>query len=205
MIKEFRDNLKGIYDYIGIPGLRVGTALNEANDDVILTFSFFGTEDYKDIWMLQIASDIEEDTIDLDYIKDSVYDYLKNPVYVKEHSTVEKLLLQENIRDTLLSDMMMERSKKSMTKAELIKQVAADTKYTVTGITVAVDAFFNTMMDNLVNGTIVKIHNFGSFMASVQKPRNSVHPQTGEPMRTKASLKLRFKPSRNLLWELNER
>lgn len=45
-----------------------------------------------------------------------------------------------------------------------------------------IDAFFDLVMDSLVNGTDVKISGFGNFQIRTKAPRPGRNPRTGEPV-----------------------
>jgi DNA-binding protein HU-beta len=86
-----------------------------------------------------------------------------------------------------------------MTKADLIEKVAKDA-----GISkVAAGAALQSFMDNVAKALKkpegkVTLVGFGTFSKSKRKARKGRNPQTGEPIKIKASTVVRFKAGKAL-------
>jgi len=86
-----------------------------------------------------------------------------------------------------------------MTKAELVEQMANDA-----GISkVAAAAALNSLMDNVTkalkkkDGKVTMV-GFGTFSKVRRKARKGRNPQTGAPIKIKASNAVKFKPGKKL-------
>lgn len=77
------------------------------------------------------------------------------------------------------------------TVSEITGQSKIDTKKTLEAIIEAVSA-------EMQKNEKVIILGFGTFSVKEKAERNSVHPQTGQPMRLPAKKHVRFKPSQYL-------
>ena len=86
-----------------------------------------------------------------------------------------------------------------MTKADLVEKMAKDA-----GISkVAADSALNSFMDNVTKALKKKdgkvtLVGFGTFQKVRRKARKGRNPQTGEPIKIKASNVVRFKPGKKL-------
>ncbi|MBU0988251.1 MAG: HU family DNA-binding protein [Proteobacteria bacterium] len=86
-----------------------------------------------------------------------------------------------------------------MTKAELVEQMANDA-----GISkVAAAAALNSLMDNITKALKKKdgkvtLVGFGTFSKVRRKARKGRNPQTGAPIKIKASNAVKFKPGKKL-------
>ncbi len=86
-----------------------------------------------------------------------------------------------------------------MTKAELIEKVAKDAGIPKTTAKIA----FNSVLDGIKKGVQKKNHKvtlvgFGTFKNVYRKTRMGRNPQTGEPIKIKASKSVKFKPGKKL-------
>lgn len=86
-----------------------------------------------------------------------------------------------------------------MTKAELVEKIAKDA-----GISkVAADAALNSFMDGVAKALKKKdgkvtLVGFGTFSKGRRKARKGRNPQTGEPLKIKASTVVKFKAGKKL-------
>lgn len=90
-----------------------------------------------------------------------------------------------------------------MTKAELIAQVAADTKITKVDIEKVINSTFRAISNDLAKGGKTQIVGFGSFEVKERAARKGRNPRTGEPIEIAASKVPTFKPSKFLKDEVN--
>ena len=61
-----------------------------------------------------------------------------------------------------------------------------------------VDAFFDLIVDSLIQGQEVKISGFGNFQIRTKAARPGRNPRTGEPMTISASSQPKFKAGKGL-------
>ena len=88
-----------------------------------------------------------------------------------------------------------------MSKADFVEAVAREGKVTKAEAKRAIELVFGTIEEGLKackNGGKFQIGTFGTFRVTKRGARMGRNPQTGEPMKTKASKSLRFKPSSQL-------
>ena len=86
-----------------------------------------------------------------------------------------------------------------MTKAELVEQAAIEAKISK----VAAAAALNSFMDNVAKALKKKdgkvtLVGFGTFSKVRRKARKGRNPQTGEPIKIKASNAVKFSPGKKL-------
>ena len=62
----------------------------------------------------------------------------------------------------------------------------------------AVDAVFEHIIESLADGDKVQVPGFGTFQVSRREARKGRNPQTGAPMKIKASNNVRFKAGKAL-------
>ena len=67
-----------------------------------------------------------------------------------------------------------------MTKAKLILEVARKSNLPVKQATAAVNATFEVIRDELINGGEVKLTDFGKFSVKERAPRKGRNPRTNE-------------------------
>ena len=87
----------------------------------------------------------------------------------------------------------------TMTKAELVEQAAKDAKVSK----VAAAAALNSFMDGVTKALKKKdgkvtLVGFGTFSKVRRKARKGRNPQTGEPIKIKASNAVKFSPGKKL-------
>ena len=90
-----------------------------------------------------------------------------------------------------------------MTKAELIDAVAAAAGVSKTDAEKTIAAFFDTVVTSTQKGDKVAWPGFGSFSTSKRPARTGRNPQTGEPVKIKASTAMKFTASSTLKNTLN--
>ena len=83
-----------------------------------------------------------------------------------------------------------------MNKAELIEKVANDTGLTKKDAKAAVETVFEAIKEASKKDDGVQIAGFGSFVKVKRNARTARNPQTGEPIKVKASTSVRFKPAK---------
>lgn len=81
-----------------------------------------------------------------------------------------------------------------MNKAELIEAVAKDMKVSKATADKAVNSVLSTIKKNTKKG--VSLIGFGSFTVGKRKARTGRNPQTGAPIKIKASKVVKFKPGK---------
>ncbi len=90
-----------------------------------------------------------------------------------------------------------------MNKADLVEAIAADAGVTKTQAEGVLDAFFSTVTSATKKGDKVAWPGFGSFSTTQRAARTGRNPQTGEPVKIKASTALKFTASSTLKSALN--
>ncbi len=89
-----------------------------------------------------------------------------------------------------------------MSKAAFIEQIAKKGKLSKAEAQRTVDLVFGEIQASLKkakgNGGKLTIGTLGTFSVTKRAARNGRNPQTGEPIRIKASKSLRFKPAMSL-------
>lgn len=84
-----------------------------------------------------------------------------------------------------------------MTKQEFIDKVheMASTDQTKADTTAVVAAVFDSIADVVKSEQSFRWHGFGSFAVRERAARDGRHPQTGKPMKIKASTTVAFRPA----------
>jgi DNA-binding protein HU-beta len=86
-----------------------------------------------------------------------------------------------------------------MTKAELIEQMAKDAGITKIAAGTALESLINSITKALKKeGGKVTLVGFGTFQKTRRKARKGRNPQTGEPIKIKATNVVKFKPGKRL-------
>ena len=85
-----------------------------------------------------------------------------------------------------------------MNKTELVEAVAASTGGTKADAARNVDAVLDTITKSLKKGDRVALTGFGSFEVRKRSARTARNPQTGEPIKVKASKVPAFKAGQSL-------
>jgi integration host factor subunit beta len=92
----------------------------------------------------------------------------------------------------------------SMTKADLIEEVARVVEVTRKDSEVIVDAIFESVVRALRNGDKIEIRGFGSFRTRQRQPRIGRNPKTGARVDVPSKRIPYFKPSKELKDLVNE-
>ena len=91
-----------------------------------------------------------------------------------------------------------------MNKSELIEKIADAAGLSKTNAGSALDAFVVTITGALKKKKAVTIVGFGTFDTQKRKARTGRNPQTGEPLKIKASTAPRFRPGKTLKDSVNK-
>jgi DNA-binding protein HU-beta len=92
-----------------------------------------------------------------------------------------------------------------MTKAELIDAIAASAGVSKADAERTVGAFFDTVVSSTKKGDKITWPGFGSFATTQRAAREGRNPQTGEPVKIKASTAMKFTASSTLKSALNSK
>jgi len=93
----------------------------------------------------------------------------------------------------------------TFTKAELVKQLAKNTKTLSKQDAIAfVESFFEVINLALVDGNSVKLSGFGIFHLRTKKARPARNPRTGETKTVSARKVVVFQPSQKLKMDLKK-
>ena len=90
-----------------------------------------------------------------------------------------------------------------MNKTELIDAMAAKTGLTKKNTEAALNAFVETVSEQLVKGDKVSLVGFGTFEVSERAEREGRNPQTGATMKIAASKAPKFKAGKALKDQVN--
>ena len=90
-----------------------------------------------------------------------------------------------------------------MNKAELIEAMAAKSGLTKKNAEAALNAFVETVGEQLVKGDKVSLVGFGTFEVSERAAREGRNPQTGETMQIAAAKAPKFKAGKALKDQVN--
>jgi len=85
-----------------------------------------------------------------------------------------------------------------MNKSELVSAMAEKAAITKKDSEKVLQAFLDTVTEELAKGGKVQLVGFGTFDVSERKAREGRNPQTGKPMKIPASKAPRFKPGKAL-------
>lgn len=85
-----------------------------------------------------------------------------------------------------------------MNKEELIKAVSYDTEFTRGNATIAVNAVFDIIFDEIANGGKVSIKDFGIFETTQVKSRKFLSFDKTEEIEKPAHVKAKFRASKHL-------
>ncbi|TBH20153.1 HU family DNA-binding protein [Thermus thermamylovorans] len=89
-------------------------------------------------------------------------------------------------------------ARKTVTKADLVDQVAAATGLKKKDVKAAVDAFLSKVEGALAGGNKVQLTGFGTFEVRKRKARTGVKPGTKERIKIPATQYPAFKPGKAL-------
>jgi DNA-binding protein HU-beta len=90
-----------------------------------------------------------------------------------------------------------------MNKAELINEIATDTRLSKAHVAEITDKLIDTINTELVSGGTVKIRNFGTFKLLKKRARTGVNPRTKQPIEIPAATAIKFVPAKELVAEVN--
>jgi DNA-binding protein HU-beta len=85
-----------------------------------------------------------------------------------------------------------------MTKAELVEQAAKDAKISKVAAAAALNSFMGSVTKALKKKDGKVTLGFGTFSKVRRKARKGRNPQTGDPIKIKASNVVKFKPGKKL-------
>ena len=91
-----------------------------------------------------------------------------------------------------------------MTKSELIDAIASESGLDQKSAGKFLNAFVDVVSDQLWEKEKVTITGFGTFESVEKKARNGVNPRTGEKIKIKKSVAVRFKTGATLKKKVNE-
>ena len=87
---------------------------------------------------------------------------------------------------------------RTVSKADLVSKVAADTNKSKSDVKRVLDAALNEVMGSLESGGKVQLTGFGTFEVRERKARSGVKPGTTEKIQIPASKYPAFKPGKGL-------
>jgi DNA-binding protein HU-beta len=90
-----------------------------------------------------------------------------------------------------------------MNKTEFVEQIAAKTEFSRRDAELAVDAALETIEEQLARGSEIALTGFGKFHVADRSARQGRNPQTGEPIKIKASRVPRFSAGSKLKQVVN--
>jgi len=85
-----------------------------------------------------------------------------------------------------------------MTKAELVEEVASISNLSKKSSEVAVNTFFESIVESLQRREKIELRGFGSFKLRHRKAREGRNPRTGETVHVPAKVVPYFKPGKDL-------
>jgi len=91
----------------------------------------------------------------------------------------------------------------TVTKADFIEQVYQKIGFSKKEAQELVEAVFEIMKNQMLEGESVKISGFGTFVVRSKKPRRGRNPQTGERIMLLGRLVVTFRPSHMLRAAIN--
>jgi len=91
-----------------------------------------------------------------------------------------------------------------MTKKELAQKLAEENNLSKAASEQIIETIFGQISQSLIDGDEVAIPGFGKFAVSKRKERTGLNPQTREKIIIPASLKVKFKPAKQLKETINK-
>ena len=92
-----------------------------------------------------------------------------------------------------------------MLKSELIRRLTAhQSQMTFQDVELSINGLLNAMAQALESGEGIEIRGFGSFRLRVQPRRVGRNPKNGASVVIPPKGKVRFKPSRQLIYRINQ-
>ena len=92
----------------------------------------------------------------------------------------------------------------TISKKQLVDQIAAKTDATKTDINTILDAYIDVVKSNVAEGNKVQLVGFGAFELRHRAARKGRNPQTGKEIEIAASNVPAFKPGKSFKEEVNK-
>ena len=92
----------------------------------------------------------------------------------------------------------------TISKKQLVDQIAAKTDATKTDINTILDAYIDVVKSNVAEGNKVQLVGFGAFELRHRAARKGRNPQTGKEIEIAASNVPAFKPGKSFKVEVNK-
>ncbi|MBW0436340.1 integration host factor subunit alpha [Lactobacillus crispatus] len=92
----------------------------------------------------------------------------------------------------------------TISKKQLVDQIAAKTDATKTDINTILDAYIDVVKSNVAEGNKVQLVGFGAFELRHRAARKGRNPQTGKEIKIAASNVPAFKPGKSFKDEVNK-
>lgn len=92
----------------------------------------------------------------------------------------------------------------TISKKQLVDQIAAKTDATKTDINTILDAYIDVVKSNVAEGNKVQLVGFGAFELRHRAARKGRNPQTGKEIEIAASKVPAFKPGKSFKDEVNK-
>ncbi|MCT7871568.1 MAG: HU family DNA-binding protein [Lactobacillus crispatus] len=92
----------------------------------------------------------------------------------------------------------------TISKKQLVDQIAAKTHATKTDINTILDAYIDVVKSNVAEGNKVQLVGFGAFELRHRAARKGRNPQTGKEIEIAASNVPAFKPGKSFKDEVNK-
>jgi len=92
-----------------------------------------------------------------------------------------------------------------MIRSELVQKIASENSdLRLEEVERIVDAFFDSIVDQLASGGRVELRGFGAFSTRSRESRTGRNPRTGAPVSVKAKSVPYFKPGKEMRERLND-
>ena len=92
-----------------------------------------------------------------------------------------------------------------MIRSELVQKIAGENSdLRLEEVERIVDAFFDSIVDQLASGGRVELRGFGAFSTRSRESRTGRNPRTGAPVAVKAKAVPYFKPGKEMRERLND-
>ena len=92
-----------------------------------------------------------------------------------------------------------------MIRSELVQKIASENSdLRLEEVDRIVDAFFDSIVDQLASGGRVELRGFGAFSTRSRESRTGRNPRTGAPVAVKAKAVPYFKPGKEMRERLND-
>ena len=92
-----------------------------------------------------------------------------------------------------------------MIRSELVQKIASENNdLRLEEVERIVDAFFDSIVDQLASGGRVELRGFGAFSTRGRESRTGRNPRTGAPVAVKAKAVPYFKPGKEMRERLND-